>query len=234
MTNGAWRTGKLTDRAMKQCACASCVDLRDDGLRRHPRAPSSCGMQGHLDELTGPGRLHAHRPGGPVGVADDDDARARRHVQRPQHVALAQRGDEQVLGRVPGGVAAERGVGGAEQGRLALDHHLVVAAVGGVARRALRAGAGPGHAHVEAVQAAHARHGSAGRDVGGANYSDRHGGSAQLPAEAGRDPHPAGRVPVPGRARPRGLRRQGESRSVSDCPTTSPTSARCTRGRGRW
>jgi hypothetical protein len=126
------------------------------GGRRRAGAHGHVRAQHHLGELAVPGRRHPHGAARAVGVPHDDDARRGGQVQEPQHVALGERRDQQLLRVVPRGVAPEGRVRGPEDRRLARDLHLVVAAVGGVPGRPGLAGAGPDDVGGVAVQQAHA------------------------------------------------------------------------------
>ena len=90
-----------------------------------------------------------------IGVAEHGHAVPRRQVEQPDHVALRERRDEQVLGRPAVRVAAEVRVGRGEDDRPVAGRELVVAPVGGEARRAGAAGAGPREVDGVLVQLGH-------------------------------------------------------------------------------
>ena len=101
------------------------------------------GTQGHRGEVPALADL-AHRADRAVGVGAHHDAVVHRGVQVAEQVALRERREQQLLGVPPRPVAAEGGVGGAEQVGLAGDPQQHVAPVVAVARGAGAAVALPG------------------------------------------------------------------------------------------
>ena len=148
---------------MKQCSWAWSVDAGEHavgdsraGGQVRTRGDGHARAQHDLAELALAGGLDPHGADGLVLVADDDDARGGGEVQEPEHVALRERADQQLLGVVPRRVAAERRVGRAQQGRLRADPDLVVVAVRRCSSRCrLAAGAGPGDVDGVRVEGAH-------------------------------------------------------------------------------
>src|SRR5712691_2264533 len=121
------------DRAGDEAQRADLVVQRLCLFRHRPVSDRHCRAEYHLGELAAAARrVHHHRADRGVGVVGDDHSPVRAQMQVPQHVALSERGDQQFL-RVPaGGVAAEGGVGRAEDGRLALAVNIMIAAVAAV------------------------------------------------------------------------------------------------------
>src|ERR1035438_10435541 len=144
------------DRAGDEAQRAGLV-MQGLGLARHRRVGDRHRRaEYHLGELaTAARRVHRHRANRGVGVVGDDHSSGRAQVEVPQHVALGERSDQQFL-RVPAGrVAAEGGVGRAEDGRLAVAVNFVVAAVASVVAGPRAGVSGPPDSHFVAVRGSH-------------------------------------------------------------------------------
>ena len=88
-----------------------------------------------FDELARPGIVaFVHHSFGVVSVGGDGDARRAAQVQIPEFVAGGDGGQQHVFGVVAVFVAAEGGVGRAEQVGFAVDSDGVIARIGGVGR----------------------------------------------------------------------------------------------------
>src|SRR6266478_5130739 len=95
-------------------------------------------------ELSGAVLILRHEPDGVVRIIRDDDTGVRAQMQYPKHMTGRQRGHQQFLRIVAGGVAPEKRTGRAGDGRLFLwARHFVVTAVGLVVTGSRAKVAGP-------------------------------------------------------------------------------------------
>ena len=114
-TTGSCLTGKFTELAMKHFSWAS---------RCSPAALATMFRRGHgypwpehdLDEVAAAVGGLGHGAVSLIGVPGDHDAGGRAGVQVGKHVALGERGSEQLLGIPPARVAPEGRVGTARDG----------------------------------------------------------------------------------------------------------------------
>ena len=110
LISGSWRTGKLTEEAMKHRFDASSCSCTARSIIE-ASATVTTGRKMTSFEAPAAVVVFEHHADGGVGVARDDDATDRATVQVREQVALAERRDEKEF-RVPSRlVASEEGVG---------------------------------------------------------------------------------------------------------------------------
>ena len=139
---GSCATGKFTERAMKHILWASACNARAFA-RSAPGFTVTSGFSTTAVKLAAAVGLLDHGAFGAVDIGGDDDAGDGTEVQVPEHVAGRERGDQQLLRIVAGGIAAEARIGGAGDRRLAGDADLVRPRIGGVGAGARALVAGP-------------------------------------------------------------------------------------------
>ena len=136
---GSWCTGKATDAAMKHFSAASAW-ISPASASIEASATDDARTQGRLAERAAAAAVLDHRARRGIRVPAHDHPVTGGDVQVREHVALAERGEQQLLGIPPLAVAVEDAVARARDVvQLPRRAHDVLAAVGAIARRALAA-----------------------------------------------------------------------------------------------